>query len=59
MTTENMTVYTYCFDCTGYKAETSRCQLTGEDVCSDCQVDYCVKNGDSSSVECNYCGKGL
>ena len=49
---------TYCWDCTDYKAETSRCQLTGEDVCSDCQDGYCAKNADLSSVECNYCKKG-
>ena len=55
----NFVFKTYCFACTGYKLVTTRCPLTGEDVCSECQTSYCAKNADDTSVECNYCGKSI
>ena len=59
MKTKEMKFRTYCFDCEGYKDNTTRCMLTGEDVCANCQPTYCVKNHDKSSVECNYCQKWM
>ena len=56
---EDMPLKTYCFACTGYKENTTRCPLTGEDVCFDCQVAYCAGNADNTSVQCNYCGKSI
>ena len=59
LNTETMSLSTFCYACTDYKENTTRCPLTGEDVCSDCQVAYCAKNADDTSVQCNYCGKSI